>query len=148
MFGGWLLSIALIAPNLAWVLAPMRVPPIVARDHGLAHRAEGGARIAVFTLPWLYTFHRETLADRAALVVIVAALLAYYAAWVRYFRGGRRYRLLFAPAGPLPVPLALAPCVALAAGALALHSVPLAAATLLFALLHVRSSLRAAASCS
>jgi hypothetical protein len=145
MTGGWLLSAVLIAPNLIWALMPMSKQGFVPDgEHGTLRWLEHGARVGVFALPCFYGFHRETTAEQLALAISVVAVTAYYLAWARYFLRGRRYDLLFRAAGPIPVPLALAPIIALAAGSVALHSLPLAVATLAFAVLHLRSSIHLA----
>lgn len=53
------------------------------------------------SLPWLLW-----------LVAATALMLLYELAWVRYFRGGEELIGMYAPLGPIPVPLASLPVVA------------------------------------
>ena len=56
-----------------------------------------------FSMPWLLW-----------LAAAFALILLYEAAWARYFRGGDRLINMYAPLGPIPIPLASLPVAAFA----------------------------------
>lgn len=64
--------------------------------------------------------------------------------WVRFFLGGRNFRLLYAPLGPLPIPMAVLPVCLFEVMALWGHSIGLALVALVLALGHVPASWRIA----
>ena len=55
-----------------------------------------------FAMPWLLW-----------LVAVVALMVLYEVSWARYFKGGCRLCDMYAPLGPIPVPLASLPVAAL-----------------------------------
>ncbi|WP_367925120.1 hypothetical protein [uncultured Ruthenibacterium sp.] len=71
-------------------------------------------------------------------------LVLYWLMWVRFFKGGRDFRLLYAPVGPIPIPMALLPLCLFWVMALWGRSIGLALVTLVLALGHVPSSWRIA----
>lgn len=76
--------------------------------------------------------------------VSLVLLVAYWLLWVRFFAGGRAFQLLYAAAGPLPVPMAVLPVCLFGVMALWGRSVGLALVTLVLALGHVPASWRMA----
>jgi hypothetical protein len=150
MLGG-VLSIAIAAPNLAWLVFPSRdagrqaeaeaVQPPLVRALGLMERA---GRVGVLTIPFFYDIALVGALEKGALLAVLAALSIYYVCWARYFAGGRHDVALYAPLLGIPLPMAVAPVVAFGTGAIVLHSIPLAAAALLLGASHIPLSRRRA----
>ena len=78
------------------------------------------------------------------LIALIALVALYYLLWVRYLVGGRPFRLLYAPLGPVPVPLALTPVLAFLSASVWLQNWPLAAAALVLGVGHITVSLQTA----
>lgn len=142
MHSGWVLSALLLLPNLLWLAFPgpqsmsSQVggpPPWVV---GL-QPVEMALRVAVFALPFFLTVDVAQPQARAALVVASLALCFYYAAWCRYFTNGREIHFLFKSWLAVPVPLAIAPVVYLAAASVLTRSVLLAIVTCAFGIVHI-----------
>lgn len=81
----------------------------------------------------------------AWLGMVIVAVLAYYGLWARYFGRGREFSALYAPLGPLPVPMAVFPVLAFLAAAGWLDNPWLAGAAIILAAGHIPASLRIAA---
>jgi hypothetical protein len=94
----------------------------------------------VFIIP---VFCRFSLGSTAGMLALAAMLLslAFYTAWVRHFTQGRTPVLLFKPLFGVPLPLAVSPVVYFLAASVALRSVPLAVAAIVFGAAHVALSL-------
>ena len=149
MPSGGLISVAVLIPNILWVLFPSS-DVSVRRNDGTAQppRAlvfvEQVARLGVFAVPFFYGVAPLQPIERAALVVLFAALGVYYLCWFRYFTRGRSIGLLYQPLVGVPVPMAVTPVIYFVAASVVLHSSWLAAATVLLALSHVPLSQREA----
>jgi hypothetical protein len=142
VYPGWLISVLVLLPNLFWIIFPPRGAPAEERaERGRLYRLmevlEWIGRIGSFVIPCFYRVEVPTGWQRAALVVMVLALLLYYAGWARYFLRGRDYRLLFEPFLGVPLPLAIGPIVYFLAAALLLRSWYMAAAALILAIGHL-----------
>ena len=87
-----------------------------------------------------YRFSLRTTAGRLALGVMLLALAFYYTGWARYFTTGRNFALLYKPLVGIPLPLAVSPVVYFLAASVALRSVPLAIAAVVFGTAHVAVS--------
>jgi hypothetical protein len=74
------------------------------------------------------------------LVLVIALVAAYYALWARYLLAGRRFALLYATYGPVPVPMALLPVLAFFSASVWLHSWPVGAAATLLAVGHLTTA--------
>jgi hypothetical protein len=131
---GWVVSALLLLPNLLWLAFPRPqstssqvggLPPWVV---GL-QSVEMALRAAVFALPFFLTVDFAQPQAGAALVVASLTLCFYYGAWCRYFTNGRAIRLLFNSWLGVPVPLAIAPVVYLAAASVLTRSVLLGIVT-------------------
>ena len=139
---GWVVSALLLLPNILWLAFPgpqstssqvggppswvVRLQPV-----GMALRVTG------FALPFFLTLDFGRFEARAALVVASLALCFYYAAWYRYFTHGRQLSLLFNSWLGVPVPLAIAPVVYLAAASVLTRSVLLGIVTCAFGIVHI-----------
>lgn len=147
MPNGGIVAVALLWPNLLWVLMPPRSVPDV--DPGTAGPAtrllsavEGVGRIGVFVVPWFYSVHGSSSVERWSVGVMAAALTLYYAGWARYFLKGRDCADLYRSMIGIPTPLAVAPVVYLVAAAFVLHSPILAIAAVAFGVAHITLSCR------
>lgn len=145
MIWGWTVSVALLAPNAIWAaLPPVDVPSgqtQPSRSQPVLEVLEHGGRVGIFALPLFYDFHLKSAAERVGFVAAMLALAVYYVGWFRYFRNGRKFKLLFAPMAGLPVPLAVSPVVACLAASVPLHCRPLALVAVLFGVVHITLSL-------
>jgi hypothetical protein len=140
---GGVLSLAVLLPNVVWMLLPPLDAPKASNDVSRAWRRqalewlEGASRGLVFAIPIFCDIDLRGPGETIATVVLGVALAFYYAAWVRYFTGGRQMRALYAPLLGVPVPLAVAPAVYFGAASVLLHSAPLAVAALALAVSHI-----------
>jgi hypothetical protein len=147
MLPGGLVAVLLLLPNVLWMILPPRgdapTSGHVAEPFWRALEiVEWLGRIAALVIPFFYRITVREPWQVVALVVTVLALLFYYAGWVRYFCGGRRHTLLFAPLAGVPVPLAISPIVYLLGASALLGSWPLAVATAVLGAAHVPISWR------
>ncbi len=139
---GIFISIAILAPNVLMLTNPPQdVPPKAQVPKAGAFRwfetLERLGQVGCFVIPLVYLLTPHTALQWAAVAVMVLALAFYYAGWIRFMRGGYRFRLLFAPMAGVPVPMASAPVVYFFAASVALASVPLAVAAALLAVGHL-----------
>lgn len=95
----------------------------------------------MFILPLLYRFQTATTWSAPALCTMGVALGFYYVSWARYVLRGREPVLLYKPQGGVPVPLAISPVIYFLAASVALGSVPLAVAAVMFGGAHVSLAL-------
>lgn len=147
---GWIVAIPIILPNVLWALLPGPAEPSAAAPTTTLLRTvgfiEGSGRVAVLVLPVFLDAQVQTTIDRVVACAGGLALALYYVGWGRYFFGGRAPVLLFAPLGPLPVPLAVAPVLYFLAFAVLARSPTMAVVTVLFGAAHVFMSARRAGS--
>lgn len=144
---GGALSIAVLAPNLAWLAFPSREPKRSASTKAeprLVRALELVGRVGALAIPFFYDFPRMGALERVALVALLCVLAIYYACWVRDFVGGRHEASLYASLFGLPLPMAVAPVLFFCLGAVLLHSTPLAVAALALGASHVPLSKRRA----
>lgn len=137
---GTTLVALLLAPSLVLAARPARgVPEPAPCPSWLVWLERVGqvACVALLTFTGAGRFASAGLVWIAPIAAIVAANLGL---WVRYARSGS-YRMLFAPWGPVPVPLAVLPAAAFALSAAATWSAPLAGASAVFAVGHIGVSL-------
>lgn len=136
---GAVVSLVILAPNaLLIVFRPIDSPPLTHPPRPLAWLERGGQALCL-VVPALTG--REP-GDAWWLAVVIASIAVYLGLWARYLATGRRIGSLYAPLGPIPVPMALFPIaaflfaagwlgswwIALAAVILAAGHIPLAAA--------------------
>jgi hypothetical protein len=98
---------------------------------------EAGLRVGVLVIPVFLHVDLAHVSAHVALVVGVLGLALYYAAWTRYFVGGRAARLLFEDWRGIPLPLAVAPTVYLLAASVLTRSVLLALVAIAFGVVHI-----------
>ena len=139
--------LAPLLPNLLFILLPpQRVPPAqpsgAARGHLALTMLERGGQAGVVLLPLFLPMGPFGPWQWVAAAAMAAGLLFYAAGWLRYLRGGRGYRLLFAPMAGVPAPMAISPALYFLALAVLLRSPWMAAAAAMFAAGHVPISLR------
>ncbi len=145
MLIGWLVSLLILAPNLLWLrFPPVSMPPANTNAKSWSAKAleaiETIGRVGVFVMPFFYCLGLSGVVEKFSAGLMLAALAVYYGGWLRYFRGGRAYALLYRPLFGIPVPLAISPTIYFAAAAIALHSSLLAVATVLFGIAHISLS--------
>lgn len=148
---GWVVPVPIILPNVLWALLPGPAEPSSAEAPKttllrIVGFIEGSGRVAVLVLPVFLDAQVQTTIDRVVACAGGLALALYYVGWGRYFFGGRAPVLLFAPLGPLPVPLAVAPVLYFLAFAVLARSPTMAVVTVLFGAAHVFMSARRAGS--
>lgn len=94
-------------------------------------------------LAMTFLVSREPVRLRSAWLWLAAVFLAlYYAAWLRYFLGGRKIALLNRAFLLVPMPLAVFPVAYFLCAALWLHILPAAGIMLVFGAAHLTVSLR------
>lgn len=104
--------------------------------------AEGIGRAGVMITPVFVPIRLHSDLENVSLMVMVLSLLVYYLGWVRYFRHGRAYDLLYAPMLGVPVPLAISPILYFGLSSLVLHSIYMLLFSLILAAGHIPGSLR------
>lgn len=142
---GGLVTILLFLPNLLYLTFPPRERPEAedadkSRFAAFLEILERIGQIACFLLPFFYAIHLGSLQSWVALGVMACALVFYYAGWARYMLHGRLFRLLFEPMAGVPLPMAVAPILYMAAASLLLRSWWLFGAVILLAIGHLTVS--------
>lgn len=147
MPSGWVAALPVALPNVIWALVPSPAAPTAPEAPPslllrLVSMIESAGRVAVFAWPFFLGWHVETTRDVVLVATGVMALGVYFVGWGRFFLRGRAPTWLFAPLGPLPVPLAIAPVVYFLVFAALARSPGMATTTALFGAAHVHLSLR------
>lgn len=139
-----IIPIAVLLPNLFFfVFPPSDLPDNMGDKESLFFKmSEGIGRLGVFILPILSSIHHKEYLEVLSLIGMSIFLLLYYIGWVRYFRQGRDYKLLFSPMIGIPVPLAISPILYFICASVVLHSPLLFLSSLLFAIGHIPVSLK------
>lgn len=140
---GAALSLAILAPSLLLLIWPPRhpsPPPSRQKGHGVLFTGlERAGQALCLVLPAI----TATASDRDGWFFTTAAALGvYYLLWLRYFFSGREFSALYRPIGTIPVPMAVFPVLAFAAGAGWLTSWPLACGAAILAIGHITNSWR------
>ncbi len=147
---GLAVLLAVLAPTVLLSVAPPTTPWPAGRDRLAVAVAEHGGRVAVCLLLVLVppAPDHAVLATRGwhdlPLGLATALLVANLVPWRRYLRGGRRLADLFRPWGPVPVPAAVLPVLALLAVATGTGDGLLAVAAVVFGAGHLTASARVA----
>jgi len=124
-------------PNVAWMLFPKADAAPQPSVPAALTVAENVGRAAVLALPFFYSLNLQRHYSMLALAAMALALAVYYAAWGRYFAGGRLPELLSAKLFGIPSPLAIAPIALFAVSAYLMDSWLMLGASLYFGVLHV-----------
>jgi len=148
MPNGWIVTAAVLLPNLIWFLLPSpEKQPVIGMtpDNTKFKRLEMVERvgqISSFVLPLFYQFHLTSLADQVSLMILLAALGLYYICWLRYFLFGRRKVLLYESLLGLPLPMTILPVIYFFAAAVNLHAFLLGVAAAVLAAGHIPMGIR------
>jgi hypothetical protein len=137
---GGLVPVLLMLPNIVWMLLPKIKSGNHVSEPLLLTIAENIGRAAVLILPFFYPLDLNRKYSAPALIGMGLALALYYAAWLRYFTGGRSQEFLRLPLWGLPLPLAVAPVGFLILSSYLMSSWPMLGASLLFGIAHIRIS--------
>ena len=139
-FAGAAVSLAILAPNALLIFfRPVDTAPRTRHPWPLTWVERSGQALCLVT-PALTG---QQSGDLWWLVSVVACIGVYIGLWARYLTTGRHYAALYAPLGPVPVPMAVFPIAAfllaaawlgswwsaLAAVVLAAGHIPIAVAT-------------------
>jgi len=141
MLMGWLIPVLVLLPNVLMVRFPPTEKP--ADASGVNRWLEALERLGqagVFVIPCFYRIRIQDAMAMVSLAAMALALVGYYLGWLRYMQQGQRYALLFAPLWGIPLPMAVMPVIYFGAAAALVHSWPLAAATVVFAIGHLAVS--------
>lgn len=135
---GLAVSLVVFAPTLLLVrFAPKGAQPS-ARIPWPITWAERAGQVSCIAVP---AFTGSAGGGWPSLIVMIAALIGYYALWIRYLTGGRSWALLYQPVWGIPVPMAILPVVYFFAAAAWLGSWWIACAALLLAFGHIPAAL-------
>lgn len=104
-----LIPAMMLLPNLLFIAwPPTSMPELKDLKESLLHKtAEGIGRAGVVVLPLFSAVRVEGGFERIAIVLMLLSLGLYVFGWLRYLRGDRQYRLLYAPMLGIPVPMAV-----------------------------------------
>jgi hypothetical protein len=111
---GVILLLMLFVPNIIWARnRPAGYEELSAHESRILLALERIGQVAttcasvVFVCPQGFSFSWALWLCAALLLMVL-----YEVAWIRYFRGGRKLADMYAPLGPIPLPLAFLPVVA------------------------------------
>ena len=140
-YGGWL-TIAVLLPNLLWVLFPapsQKGSAVETRSRWVTvvQVIERFGQAAIFILPFFYQMQVSSAGDAVCLALLLITLAGYYAGWWRYFRRDRQPVWLHRRLLGLPLPMNILPACSFLCGAVLMRSPYLAAAAILFGMAHV-----------
>jgi hypothetical protein len=139
---GWIVTLLLLLPNAFFLLlTPRNVPPETDGRRQFKVQVfetiERLGQIGSFVLPCFYSFRTLSVWDQISLGLFCVLMGFYYAGWVRYVKEGRQFQWLFAPMLGIPLPMAIAPVLAVLVAAINFHSWPLALAALILGTGHI-----------
>lgn len=137
---GAIIPALLMLPNIAWMLLSKPDAPDAGTVPLALSVAEHALRAVTLALPFFCRLHLTKRYSAVVLVGMALALAIYYAAWIRFFVGGRSADLLSAPLIGIRSPLAFAPIGVLLLSAYVLDSWWMLRAAVLFGALHVCAS--------
>ena len=138
---GLLVGIAILLPSLLLVAFPARDTPKLPPEPLVLTILERGGQMGCLVLATIISSVPGSWWWGAA---VVACVLVYYGLWLRFFWTGRPFLALYAPLGPIPVPMAIFPVLAFLACSAWLSNWWLAAAAVVLAVAHITTSLRIA----
>jgi len=135
---GLILAVAILAPSFLLVpFPPMDAPHPAPRTSRVAGVLERVGQIGCLVLAVIVA---PVLGHPGWLVALIILVALYYLLWGRYLAGGRHFRLLYAPLGPIPVPLAVAPVLAFLAASFWVQNWFLTAAAVVLGVGHITVS--------
>ena len=145
MINGGILTIALLLPNLIWILLPSPTPAINPEGHGsrtlkVMAIFERIGQAGSFIIPFFYNFSVHSVMEAAFLGLLLAAFGLYIACWARYFTHQRRQAWLYHNLGRLPLPMSILPVICFLCAAVVMHSLFLAAAASILGIGHIYMS--------
>jgi hypothetical protein len=138
---GFIIAVAIFAPNLLMIIFPPHNMPAELKDTGILFTAL--ERIGQIGCLALLVISKDNFQSRFIGIWIILAMLciaAYYGLWIRYVALGREFSLLF-KFYAIPIPMAALPVLAFGFIAVWGKSIPLGAATVLFSIGHIANSL-------
>ena len=135
---GLILSVVILAPSLLLLFfRPTGMPEWVPDAGPVFTTLERVGQAGCLVAPAL----TATRAELDPWLLVIGILVAgYYLLWGRYLAGGRRFSALYAPLGPLPVPMAVLPVGAFLVSAGWLWSVWVLAAAVVLGVGHIVNS--------
>ncbi|WP_149202189.1 hypothetical protein [Actinotalea subterranea] len=136
---GLVVVLTVLAPNVLLLGFPPRGAPTTPPRPGVMW--VGAERVGQVACVGLLVASRPGWASGAGWAWAVGACVtAYLALWIRYLARGRAFALLYAPLGPLPVPMAVLPVVAFGLTALWVGSAWACLAVVVLAAGHLRTA--------
>jgi hypothetical protein len=143
IFGG-IVTLAVLAPNLLFLIYPPRPSgpartdvPAVGRWIEILERV---GQATCFVLPFFYQIDVQRPLAIPLLGVLILMLIIYYTGWARYLIQRRDTFMMFKPLLGIPLPMALAPVICFFAAAVLFSSLWLGAAAVCLAVGHLAVS--------
>lgn len=138
---GLLVGLAILLPSLLLLAFRARGTPRLPAESLVLTMLERGGQVGCLVLA---TITSDVLGSWWWGAAVIVCVLAYYGLWIRFFSTGRPFLALYAPLGPIPVPMAIFPVLAFLCCAAWLSNWWLAAAAVVLAFAHITASLRIA----
>jgi hypothetical protein len=143
---GLVLAAVILGPNLLYVALPPRNAPVPPASAGLLLTVLERAGQAVTVTLLVMSGGHLAAAPWWWVLPSGVCVVAYWGLWARYLWRGREFAALYAPLGPLPIPMAVLPLVAFGIAAVTAGWTPLLAAVGVLTVGHMASSRAAWAS--
>lgn len=142
MNNGGIVTIAILLPNLLWVLFPPRSEQAGETNPKNAPNLmmqifERVGQFGCFLLTFFYNLRIQATPDLVFSIIMLAAMAVDYACWIRYFLKDRRPVWMYRNLGPLPLPLSVCPVLYFLSASIVFHSIPLAAAAVILGIGHI-----------
>ena len=148
MATGGLTTILVLIPNVLFLLLPYKpkgsdsalspggVLRRATKTYQVMEWVERIGQITTFVIPFFYRLRIDE-SNRLIALLMLAMLLLYYGAWLRYFLNHMHPRMLYAPLAGIPLPMAFAPVIYFALASLLFESWPLLISDLVLAAGHL-----------
>ena len=145
---GGLITILVLIPNVLFLLFPYKpkgsdsalspggVPRRATKTYQVMEWVERIGQLTTFAIPFFYRLSIDE-SNRYIALLMLALLLVYYGAWLRYFLNQMHPRMLYAPLAGIPLPMAFAPVIYFALASLLFESWPLLISVLVLAAGHL-----------
>lgn len=145
MKNGWLITVAILLPNLIYILFPPRDVPKEDNASGQKEKGflkvmlllERTGQIACSIIPFFYSLPLINHPPIMELSFMAVLLIIYYTCWARYVIQGRFYYLFYKPFVGIPLPMAISPSIFFLVASYSLKSIPLALASLCLTIGHI-----------